>query len=66
MEERERLRVMIEHWIRHNESHFEEYRRWAEVARALGLGDVESRILEAVDRIKEANGFFEEALKQLT
>ncbi|RLA84594.1 MAG: hypothetical protein DRG31_04745 [Deltaproteobacteria bacterium] len=65
MEDRERLRVMIEHWIRHNESHFEEYRRWAEVARALGLEGVDRKIQEAVDRIREANRFFEEALRQI-
>lgn len=65
MKERERLRVMLEHWIRHNESHFEEYRRWADAAARLGLEGTRAKIEEALSRIEEANRIFREALKDL-
>ncbi|HEX16774.1 MAG: hypothetical protein DRG33_03165 [Deltaproteobacteria bacterium] len=65
MEERERLRVILEHWIRHNEAHFEEYRRWASVAASLGLEVIKEKIEEATGRIEEANELFREALKAL-
>lgn len=65
MEERERLKVVLEHWIRHNESHFEEYRRWAEVAARIGLEGVRERIDEAIGHIEEANRLFREALGDL-
>ena len=29
----EKLRVLISHWLQHNESHGEEYAKWADVAR---------------------------------
>lgn len=65
MEDRERLKVMIEHWIRHNEAHFDEYRKWASVAASLGLEEVRQKIDEATARIQEANRIFQRALEGL-
>jgi len=66
MEEQERLKVMLEHWIRHNESHFEEYRRWAETAAQIGLHGVKERIERALEHIERANHIFAEALADLS
>ncbi len=52
---------MIRHWIEQNESHGEEYRRWADIAREEGL----ILILEAADRIQSANEKLKETLEQL-
>lgn len=65
MEERDRLRVMIEHWIKHNEVHFDEYQRWAEKASSLGMEEVKGKILQAVEQIKKANDIFRSALEGL-
>jgi len=62
---REKIPVLIRHWIEHNESHGEEYRRWADIAREEGLERVESLILEAADRIRSANEKLKEALEDL-
>ncbi len=62
---REKIPVLIRHWIEHNESHAEEYRRWADIAREEGLERVEALILEAADRIRSANEKLNEALKDL-
>jgi rubrerythrin len=65
MMKREKIPVLIQHWIEHNESHGEEYRRWADIAREEGLERVESLILEAADRIRSANEKLKEALEDL-
>jgi rubrerythrin len=62
---REKIPVLIRHWIEHNESHGEEYQRWADIAREEGLERVESLILEAADRIRSANEKLKEALEDL-
>ena len=62
---RKKIPVLIRHWIRHNESHGEEYRRWADIAREEGLERVETLILEAAERIRSANEKLEEALQDL-
>jgi len=65
MEKRGKIPVLIRHWIEHNESHGEEYQRWADIAREEGLEEVGNLILEAVDRIQSANEKLKEALEQL-
>jgi len=65
MDDREKLPIIIEHWIGHNESHLEEHRNWAQKAGELGLEAVKARITEAMEAIIRANGLFKEALKEL-
>ncbi len=65
MKEREKIPLLIRHWIEHNESHGEEYRRWAAIAREKGLERVGGLILEAADRIQSANVKLKQALEDL-
>jgi hypothetical protein len=65
MDDREKLPIIIKHWIEHNESHIEEYRQWAEKAGAMGLDAVKARIAEAMDEIIRSNSRLGEALKEL-
>jgi len=65
MDEREKLPIIIKHWIEHNESHIEEYSQWAEKAGELNLKGVKARITEAMEAIIRSNSLFKEALKEL-
>lgn len=65
MTKREKIPRLIGHWIEHNESHGEEYRRWADIAREEGLKRVETLILEAAEHIRSANEKLKEALEDL-
>jgi hypothetical protein len=65
MDDREKMPIIIKHWIEHNESHIEEYRQWAEKAGEMGLDGIKSRITEAIDEIIRSNSSLEEALKEL-
>ena len=65
MEEKDKLAIVIKHWIEHNESHIEEYRQWAEKAGEMGLDAVKARITEAMKAIEQSNSILEEAQKEL-
>jgi nickel/cobalt exporter len=65
MDDREKLLIIIKHWIEHNETHLEEHRQWARKAEGLGLAGVKARITEAMEAISQSNALFKEALKEL-
>jgi hypothetical protein len=60
MNEVEKLRVLIPHWIEHNEEHAVEYRRWAELA-----GDAAADILAAVQALAQVNDSLSHALEKI-
>ena len=60
MNELEKLRVLIPHWIEHNEEHAGEYRRWAE-----DVNEVSADLLGAVEALKKVNQALGVALKKL-
>lgn len=60
MNETEKLRVLIPHWIEHNKEHADEFRSWAEQA-----GDGASDIQAAADAMLDLNKFLEAALEKL-
>ena len=60
MNELEKLRVLIPHWIEHNEEHADDYRRWAE-----NVNEVNADLLAAVDALKKVNQTLSVALEKL-
>jgi hypothetical protein len=60
MKELEKLRVLIPHWVEHNEEHASEFRHWAEQA-----GSAASDILEAAEGMLVVNSSLNAALKKL-
>ncbi len=61
----EKLRILIEHWIEHNEEHADEFGKWAERARASGNEAVHDDILKAIEKLRDANANLRAALKKL-
>ena len=55
MSDLEKLRVLLPHWVEHNEEHNKEFRKWAERARAEGQPEAHDELLTAVDLIEKAN-----------
>jgi hypothetical protein len=51
----EKIRVLISHWIAHNEEHAEEYRKWAARLMAEGLSEIGGPIQEAADLLVASN-----------
>jgi antirestriction protein ArdC len=58
--EREKLLVLLPHWIEHNEEHAAEFRRWAEQA-----GPARQDILRAAAALEQANDALRQALALL-
>jgi rubrerythrin len=58
--EKDKLRVLLPHWIEHNAGHAAEFREWAEKA-----GEVKQNILNAAAQMESANRALEEALEQM-
>jgi len=65
MDEKQKLSVVIEHWIEHNESHLGEYRKWAQKAGEMGLSAVKGEIEEAIEMLSKLNGSLDKALNGL-
>jgi hypothetical protein len=60
MDEIEKLRVLLPHWIEHNGEHAEEFREYAEQA-----GPARDALLDAAQLVEDANIRLHEALRQL-
>jgi predicted metallo-beta-lactamase superfamily hydrolase len=60
MDEKDKLRVLIPHWIEHNEEHAAEFRQWAEQA-----GEASADILTAAENMAQVNEALERALAKL-
>ncbi len=60
MNEIDKLRVMIPHWIEHNAEHEGEFRRWADKA-----GDNSVSLLAAADSIALANEHLQVAMENM-
>jgi uncharacterized protein YukE len=65
MDRKQKLSVVIKHWIEHNESHMGEYRKWAQTAGELGLDSVMAEIEKATEKIAQSNEHLERALKSI-
>lgn len=60
MNEGDKLRVLIPHWVEHNQEHSREFRRWVEQA-----GEAAGDILEAASAMERVNDALETALEKL-
>ncbi|MBC7231784.1 MAG: hypothetical protein H5T68_00880 [Chloroflexi bacterium] len=58
--EQDKLRLLLPHWIEHNEEHANEFRRWAEKA-----GPAQADILSAADDLEKVNQTLARALEKL-
>ncbi|MBN2705185.1 MAG: hypothetical protein JXR89_01945 [Deltaproteobacteria bacterium] len=51
----EKLKMLLSHWIDHNDSHQADYKKWAAQAREEGQNEVVEKILEAMQLFNEGN-----------
>jgi hypothetical protein len=65
MNDIEKLRVLLPHWLEHNASHADDYRLWIERARAAGADHVAERLAAAVERLEGISGDLQGALALL-
>jgi len=66
MNEKEKLRMLLAHWIEHNKEHGKEFREWAEKAMDLGEAAVQEDMLDAAQNMDKASESLLRALEELT
>ncbi len=64
MKQIEKLRVLLPHWIEHNNGHAVECKKWAEIARKEGASDVANSINEAIEAMTKVNELLGRALAE--
>jgi hypothetical protein len=65
MNELDKLRALLPHWIEHNQEHAVDYVRWAEVAEDAGRDPATVHIRAAIELVTQANDALQEALDAL-
>jgi nickel/cobalt exporter len=63
--EREKLKILLNHWVEHNKEHSQEFREWAEKAKGFGEAETCDDILEAAQEMDKANEALLRALRRL-
>jgi len=61
----EKFRILLRHWIEHNQEHGEEFKAWAEKAKSLGKAVVQEDMLEAARLMDKSSETLNNALKKL-
>ncbi|GAB4422946.1 MAG: hypothetical protein OHK0032_18220 [Thermodesulfovibrionales bacterium] len=66
MDEFEKLKRLLNHWMEHNNEHAETYREWAEKASSLGNEELSKTLHRLNQDTKRLNKLFEEAIQQIS
>jgi hypothetical protein len=61
----EKMSKLLNHWIRHNDDHADNYRQWARQAEENGHPEVAALLEEAARMTVEISGRFEAAAKMI-
>ena len=64
MDELGKLKILLHHWLEHNNDHAGVYRDWAEKASALGNQELSDILEKLYHETKKLNKLLEEALKK--
>jgi translation initiation factor IF-2 len=65
MNDQEKVRALLPHWIEHNDEHAAEFRRWAEKVRAAGQEEVAEEIALAAKELGWVSEALSAALQKL-
>ncbi len=64
MENLEKLRILIDHWIEHNEGHTVDFEKWQKIMAEDGQQTLSDKIGEAIQKVKEIDTILHDALKE--
>ncbi|MDD5126602.1 MAG: hypothetical protein PHR43_00650 [Dehalococcoidales bacterium] len=63
--DREKLKILLAHWVEHNNEHRDEFREWAEKAKILGEAEVDNLMQKAAREMHRSGDYLLQALKKL-
>jgi hypothetical protein len=65
IDERDKLRALLNYWVEHNREHSQEFKEWADKAKILGEVEVAEEIRQAAREMDKASGLLSQSLKRL-
>lgn len=65
MNDQEKLRFLLSHWVKHNGEHAQEYKQWAEHTESLGSKEAGLKINAAIEEMSVVNDHLIQALELL-
>lgn len=65
MEDKEKLQVMLPHWIEHNGEHGKEFSKWAALLEEAGEKEAATLLTQAVSSLRTAEFFLKQALEKV-
>jgi len=65
MEIAEKMRVLLEHWIEHNDAHGEEFEKWVQRTKEADMREISDEISAAAGCLQEATRHLRLALSRL-
>lgn len=65
MNEKEKLKLLVKHWIEHNQEHSVEFREWATKAKKSQKDGVDGDIIKAAEELDKASEHLQKALNKL-
>ncbi len=65
MNDLDKLRVMLPHWIEHNHGHGHEFKKWAAQLEQVGEAEVASHLENAVKALDAAQKYLEKAMEKV-
>jgi hypothetical protein len=63
MEDLEKLKRLIPHWMEHNDEHAETYKNWAEKASSVDMKELSMILIKLHQESKKLRELFEEAMR---
>ena len=64
-DERAKLRTLLNYWVEHNKEHSQEFREWAEKAKAFGEVEAGEEMLQAAQEMDKASNLLSQVLRRL-
>jgi hypothetical protein len=65
MDEIEKLKRLIPHWMEHNDEHAETYQNWSEKVFSLGMKELSEILKKLYQESKKLRELFEEAMRMI-
>ena len=64
-DEKVKLRTLLNYWVEHNMEHSQEFREWADKAKAFGEAEAGEKLLQAAQEMDKATKFLSQAQERL-
>ena len=63
--EKDKLRALLDYWVKHNKEHGEEFKEWAEKAKDFGETAIHDELMQAYEEMDKTNALLLSASERL-